>query len=279
MRYTDAVAAAPPGNELFSVADLGRLSRSVLALALAPGPAAPPLEDLALALGHDPALLGEVARAQPDRSERLFRLAGRPVTGEARAEAGRRLVRGLFWWLVYELEPDRWLRLEASEPVHPELLRELGGEGARVLEVGAGGGRLTVALAGRAATLVAVEPVAPLRAHLRRRTAGRAMVVAGAGQRLPIRSGWADLTVSCAAFGPDPPLGGEPVLTEMNRCTRPGGVIALVGPEQPAWFRARGFESRDFDVSRLPARLPAGDLGAFFGPDLTPPHELLTRHR
>ena len=64
-------------------------------------------------------------------------------------------------------------------------------------------------------------------------------LIGGVGHRLPIVSDWADLVVSCATFGPHPPLGGEPVLAELERCLRPGGTLAMVGPEDPAWWRRR----------------------------------------
>jgi hypothetical protein len=43
--------------------------------------------------------------------------------------------------------------------------------------------------------------------------------------------GFADVLLSCTTFGPDPPLGGERVAAELERCVRPGGRVVLVGPE------------------------------------------------
>jgi SAM-dependent methyltransferase len=273
LRYSDAVAAAPPGSDRFRAADLAGLGRTALNLLLEPGPAAPPLEDVAAALAGQPAALHAVATALPPaRGERLLRLGQRPVPPGASLEAARRVVRGAFWYLVYDLAPELWDRLAAAEPVAGDLLRDLPADGARVLEVAAGSGRLTATLAGRAATLVAVEPSRPLRSLLRDRHPGVA-VVAGVGHRLPIRDGWADLVVSCSTFGPDPPLGGEPVRAELERCAAPGGAVALVSPEAPSWWEARGYELRTY-----PAPAPGSDpeLVAFFGP-LDPPHRLALR--
>ncbi|MGH7776121.1 MAG: class I SAM-dependent methyltransferase [Candidatus Dormibacterales bacterium] len=278
MRYTDAVAAAPAGSARFDAADIGRLSRGTLALALMPGPASPPLEDLARGLGQDPGLLRRAALATPARAERLMRLAARPWAEEDRAAARERLVRGLFWWLVYELEPDLWLRLADQEPVHPGVLDALPWRGALVVEVAAGGGRLTAPILERGPrALLAVEPCPALRTRLQARLGGRAWVVAGTGHQLPLKSGAADLVVSCATFGPHFPLGGDPVLAEMERCVRPGGSLALVGPEEPAWFAARGFQATCFDTSTLPSRARDPLLADFFGPRLTPPHDLLVK--
>lgn len=274
MRYRDAVAAAPPGSGRFAAADLARLGRTTLNLLLQPGPSAPPLEDVAAALGDQPGPLRGVASSlPPERGERLLRLAQRPVTANARADAARRVVRGAFWYLVYELAPELWDRLAEKEPVAPELLADLPADGARVVEVGAGTGRLTGPLVGRAAALVAIEPCAPLRRLLRRRHPG-VHVVAGVGHRLPLAGGWADLVVSCATFGPHPPLGGEGVLTELERCAGPAGAIALVGPEDPGWWQAHGFERT---VYRAPRVSLEPDLAAFFG-QAQPPHELLFKH-
>lgn len=273
MHYSQAVAAAPPGSGRFRAADLARLGRTTLNLLLAPGPSAPPLEEVAAALGDQPGPLFTVASAlPPGRGERLLRLAQRPVPPEARDAAGGRLVRGVFWHLVYELAPDLWDRLAAAEPVAPDLVADLDADGSRVLEVAAGTGRLTGALAGRARRLVAVEPCPPLRRRLHERHPG-VCVVAGVGHRLPIATGWADLVVSCAAFGPHPPQGGEAVRGELERCARPGGTVTLVAPEEPGWWRARGYEVRTYPAPE--ARLEP-DLEAFFGPP-HPPRQVASR--
>jgi len=271
VRYLEAVGKAPRGSDRFQPEDLARLSRTTLNLLLTPGPSAPPLEDVAAALGARPDRLFSIASAMPPaRGERLLRLSQRPSTPDERRAAGRRLVRGAFWYLAYELAPDLWDRLARAEPIAPALLTDLPADGARVLEVGAGAGRLTLALAPRAARLVAVEPCAPLRELLRRRLPNVALA-AGVGECLPVTSGWADLVVSCATFGPDPPLGGEAVRVELERCARPGGTVALVSPEAPAWWQDRGYALRAYPQ---PAARLDPDVEEFFGPP-QPPHRLL----
>jgi SAM-dependent methyltransferase len=125
-------------------------------------------------------------------------------------------------------------------------------------------------VARRASCVVAVEPCAPLRDLLRRRLPDVA-VVAGLGRQLPIESGWADLVVSCATFGPHPPLGGDEVVAELERCCHPGGTVALVSPEEPAWWQERGYALRVYPEPEV--RFDA-DLEAFFGPP-HPPCRLL----
>jgi SAM-dependent methyltransferase len=233
--YSELVAAAPPGAGEFTTADLGRLPARVV--------------DSRLALA-------------PEEERRLFR------AGDAGA-AGR-LLRALFWDLVYHLRPERWDELSRAEPIHPALLLALPADGVRVLEIGAGSGRLTADLAARARMLIAVEPVAALREILVSRLPAIAVLDAEA-EDVPVPNRWADLTVSCAALGPE-----DHPFTELERCTRAGGTLALISPREPGWFAGHGWRRLTFDVAEV--EIPAHDAGleAFFGP-LDPPHELLLR--
>ena len=270
MLYSEAVATAPPGSASFEAADVRRLPASTLASLFREGPATPPLEDVALALGAEPAILAVLTA---ERAARLRRLAAVESSEDERAAARRRLVRGLFWFLVYELASERWDALSRVEPVHPDLLARLPCDGVRVLEVAAGSGRLSLDLAARAGALLAVEPCRPLRRLLTERMRGSGWVAAGVAEQLPVRTGWADLVTACASLGPHPPLGGEAVLAEIERCCRPGGEVALVEPESPDWFEARGYERVDFGPIQ-PGCDP--DVEAFFGRP-SPPHQLLRK--
>jgi len=270
VRYSEAVLAAPPGSAQFRAADLARLSPSTLHRVLAPIPAAPPLEDIAAAVaGRE--LFTVAGALRPARGERLLRLSQRPVPESERAAAAERVVRALFWTLVYELEPERWIALADAEPISPQLLGDLPAKGARVVEVGAGAGRLTAHLVRVAAMVVAAEPCPSLRGRLRTRTG--ALVVAAVTQRLPLASGWADLATAGAAMGAQAPLGGAEALAEMERVVRAGGTVALISPQDPDWFQERGYERRDYPEPTVPDR---PDLTNYFGP-ITPPHILLTK--
>ena len=189
---------------------------------------------------------------------------------EGDAAATDRVLRAGFWTLVYNLLPDRWDELSRVEPIHPGVLEALPADGARVLEVGAGSGRLTINLAGRARSLIAAEPVEALRAILQVRVPGIAVLDAMA-QDLPVADRWADLTVACASLGPDPAC-----VREMVRCTRPGGTVALVSPEHPEWFESHGWLRLSFDPAEVVMPPHDAALEAFFGP-LDPPHELLLK--
>ena len=182
-----------------------------------------------------------------------------------KGESDEHVVRALFWTLVYHLEPERWDRLAQAEPIAPALIDMLPRNVALAVDVGAGSGRLTQHLEARARDVVAVEPAAGLRAIIRRRLP-RVRVVAGWAEAVPLADHVAQLTAACGAFGPD-----EAVLSELRRITAPGGIVALISPEQPEWFEARGWRRLSTDPPGLPPR--AEWLDGFFGPP-DPPHEL-----
>lgn len=267
MRYSEAARRAPPGAARFQPEDLLRLDRWTLCLLLSPGAAAVPPSDLRAALPErDFETL--VGRLRPELQARLRSARPAPDAEAAR----RRVVNGAFWLLVYSLEPALWDALSRAEQVPPALIEALPAAG-RVVEVAAGSGRLTELLARRGGRLLAIEPSRPLVALLRRRVP-QAAIACGVGQALPVRTGWADLAIACASFGPDAPIGGEEVVGELERCTRRGGTVALVAPESPAWFEARGYRRRSFGCD--PQATPP-ELADFFGPWLQPPAELLTK--
>jgi SAM-dependent methyltransferase len=177
-----------------------------------------------------------------------------------------RVLRALFWTLVYHLEPEKWDELARFEPIHPSLIDALPSGVDICLDLGAGSGRLTEHLVGRARTVIAVEPSAGLRSLLLRRLPA-VNAVAGWAEALPFDDGCSQLTAACGAFGPDPP-----VLAEMRRVTAPGGHIALISPERPDWFEAQGWRRMTTPPLRV-ANHPRW-IDDFFGPP-DPPHELV----
>src|ERR1700726_4256238 len=73
--------------------------------------------------------------------------------------------RSLSFELLYRLEPELYERLVAAERIHPAVLEWLP-RVQRVVEIGAGTGRLTTHLLTRCAHVVAVEPARPMRERL-----------------------------------------------------------------------------------------------------------------
>ena len=267
------------------MADIFRLSRHTLVMVLGPRSRFVPLGELALACSGKDQLEAACDVVGAGRARQLRLMAAAAKRGDQRA-AQRRLVRALFWFMVYELVPERWDDLASIEPVHPRAIEFLKPDGIRILELGAGSGRLTLAIAGRASQILAIEPSPPLRRMLRRRLElvnRSAAVVAATTQALPVPDGWADLAVACSSCGPDAPLGGPRALREMRRCVRDGGMLVLIGPRRPSWFVAHGFKRQDF--GRLEMNHRSGptrvELERFFG-RLRPPHEIVfrkVRHR
>jgi len=233
MEYVRAVEAAPPGWRHFSISDLDRLPTWVR--------------------NH------ELARV-PDAERDL--LAG----GER--EVRERVLRAFFWTLVYHLEPEMWDELARAEPIHRDLLAALPTATDRVLEIGAGSGRLTGHLVERCTSLIAIEPSAGLGRLLRLRLADVCVVAAWA-EALPCQDGWSQLTVACGSLGPDPT-----VLRELERVTGSGGEIILISPEQPEWFEGDGWQRLSLDP--LPAPPHDDWIDSFFGPP-DPPHELVSK--
>ena len=157
----------------------------------------------------------------------------------------------LAWELLYRLEPGLYDRLVTAEHLHPGILRWLPAAADRIVEVGAGTGRLTLELAGRGREVVAIEPVAPFRQILQRKLAraGRAdrvRVVPGFFDDLPVASGRADLVVACSVLTPAAGHGGEAGLAEMERACRPGGCVAIIWPNHIGWLAAHGYEYLSF---------------------------------
>ncbi len=230
MDYGAAVATAPPGWRHFRIEDLERLS-------------APVREHTMTSI--------------PPSEIHLARVGD--------CDAADRVVKALFWTLVYHLEPDRWDQLAQIEPIHPGIIASLP-HSQTSLDVGAGSGRLTQHLANRSERVIAIEPSIGLANLLRMKLRGVETVVAWA-EALPVRDGWSQMTAACGALGPDPSI-----LRELYRVTARGGTIALVNPEQPEWFESNGWQRHVHDP--ISALQHDRGIDEFFGPP-DPPRELV----
>jgi SAM-dependent methyltransferase len=158
----------------------------------------------------------------------------------------------LAWELLYRLEPELYDRLSSAERLHAGVLAWLPHDLERIVEVGAGTGRLTLDLIERAREVVAVEPAAPLRDLLKRKLLRadprrRVQVTHGFFDNLPVDDGCADLVVACSALTPAAGHGGDAGLAEMERVCRPGGCVAIVWPNNIDWLVAHGYSYASFD--------------------------------
>jgi SAM-dependent methyltransferase len=157
----------------------------------------------------------------------------------------------LAWELLYRLEPELYDQLATAERLHPGILGWLPSSADRIVEVGAGTGRLTLDLLEHGPELVAIEPVAPFRQILKRKLAAadhgyRARVAQGFFDDLPVASGFADLVVACSVLTPASGHGGEIGLAEMERACRPGGCVAIVWPNNIDWLAAHDYQYTSF---------------------------------
>ncbi|MBJ7593705.1 MAG: class I SAM-dependent methyltransferase [Candidatus Dormibacteraeota bacterium] len=178
------------------------------------------------------------------------------------------------WELLYRIEPDLYARLVEGERLHQGILEWLPDRCGRVLEIGAGAGRLTLDLAGRSESVVATEPAAGLRRILEERLpdagATCVTVVRGFFDSLPAPQAGYDLVISCSAFTVTALDDPDHCLRTMESRCAPGGLVVVVWPSDVAWLVARGFEHVVFDGPMLveyPSVAEAVELARIFYPD------------
>lgn len=134
---------------------------------------------------------------------------------------------------------------ERARPDYPaaavqKLSEVLGIEpGSRVLDLGAGTGKLTRMLTPLGADIVAAEPLASMREHFSR-VLPSVPLVAAVAEALPFAAGAFRGVVCAQAFHW---FDGERALSEIERILEPGGRVALlwnVKDESVPWVRALG---------------------------------------
>jgi SAM-dependent methyltransferase len=156
---------------------------------------------------------------------------------------------------------------ERARPTYPEeaVAWSVGGradgapDSARVVELGAGTGKLTRSLVGAGHRVVATDPLEPMLRHLAS-AVPQALPVLGNAEQIPVRGRWADVVVTAQAyhwFDRDRALG------EIARVLRPGGYVALMWNER---------DERIPWVRRLGLLMNAGHEK----PGLDPTHDLLS---
>ena len=123
--------------------------------------------------------------------------------------------------------------------------------GVTLLELGAGTGKLTRSLTGSGARVIALEPVAEMRAQLAAGVPGAELLDAVA-EAIPLADGSVDAVVAAQAYHWFDP---EAATAEVARVLRPGGAVALVWnrrDERVAWMRelSRILDTRSGDAPR-----------------------------
>jgi SAM-dependent methyltransferase len=165
---------------------------------------------------------------------------------------------GLAWELLYRLEPELYDRLITAERLHPDIVRWLPNHVGRIVEVGAGSGRLTLELLSRCNELTAIEPAAPLRKILTRKLervvmrgtgghqAAQVRVIGGSLEALPVADRSAELVVACSVLTPEPSHGGDRGLAEMERVCARQGMVVIIWPNHLEWLSAHRYRYLSF---------------------------------
>jgi SAM-dependent methyltransferase len=113
------------------------------------------------------------------------------------------------------------------QPVIDWLRKRLGlGPECTVVDLAAGTGKLTRPLAGTGAEVIAVEPVAEMRAAI----GGDVEVVEGTAERIPLPDARANAVTVGQAFHW---FDGDAALAEIHRVLAPGGALALIWNRRP----------------------------------------------
>jgi SAM-dependent methyltransferase len=119
---------------------------------------------------------------------------------------------------------------ERARPDYPRAAIEFLAErldlraGRRLLDLAAGTGKLTRQLVDTGVEIVAVEPIAPMRAHLSALLPGLD-VRPGVAERIPLGDGSVDAVTVAQAFHW---FRADAALPEIHRVLRPDGALALV---------------------------------------------------
>lgn len=189
-----------------------------------------PEDELAIALKASPAVEWYLRHKCPELNDWLDRIMAptQLVTDPATIrQAEVDVLASITDLVVYAIDP-------AIYDVQPflswdsnELLCLTDFSGKTVIDVGAGTGRLTLSVAGMAATVFAVEPVANLRSYLKQKSLRQGFrnvyPVDGLIADIPFPDHFFDMTMSGHVFGDSP----EPEYKELWRVTKSDGMIIL----------------------------------------------------
>lgn len=153
---------------------------------------------------------------------------------------------------------------DRSRPTYPvDAVRwALPDEAKRVLDLGAGTGKLTSVLLDLGLDVVAVEPSEQMRSRI----PARAEVLEGSAEAIPLPDGSVDAVLVGQAFHWFDP---EPALAEMARVLRPGGTLGLLWNERDEstdWVRAV-WELWAGDPERVAASAPFAAAGGLTSPE------------
>lgn len=188
-----------------------------------------PEQALATALQANPAVAWFLRRKCPEVSAWLDEICAGEHGADPREvyAAEQQVLATINDLLVYVIDPS----LYDSQPFlgwdSAELASLVDFSDKVVLDVGAGTGRLTFVAAPSARVVYAVEPVGNLRRYLKEKSRqlgyGNVYPQEGLIADIPFPDGFADVVMAGHVFGDAP----REELDELERVTRPGGVVIL----------------------------------------------------
>jgi hypothetical protein len=185
-----------------------------------------PARELAGVLHSDPRLRRFLVSRCPEVEHRVDELLAGfgPVGPREIASCARAVVWEVADLIAYERAPDLYDQRSAIafDAAAVDELAPLAG--TTVVDAGAGTGRVALGLAPHVSHVLAVEPVASLRHHLRARIArdqiSNVLVLDGRLDDLPVEDGRVDVLVTCHALGWNLPA----EVAEIARVLRPSGT-------------------------------------------------------
>ncbi|PZC52007.1 MULTISPECIES: methyltransferase domain-containing protein [unclassified Mesotoga] len=188
-------------------------------------------QSLAIVLKINPEILWYFKTVLPDGAEIFERMVNETSENLSREEirkAELEVLKNSNDWVVYIVDPSVYDSLEFTEWDDKLLTDLVEFSGKRVVDLGAGTGRLSfVAVNEEASVVYAVEPMRTLREYLKKRAKVKGLsnffVVDGLIEEIPFEKDFADVVISGHVFGDFI----EDEFCEMHRVTRNGGDIVL----------------------------------------------------
>jgi hypothetical protein len=215
-------------------------------------------DDAFVGLLNSPDVVGYLWEVLPDRAEWLRAGIERvgPQPPERIREAETKVLEASFPWnLGMTKSPEIWDALPWSYWDPSAIYDRVDLQDKVVLDIGAGTGQVTLRCAPYARLVYALEPVARLRRYIERKmgAAGFTNVrtLDGVLEAVPLPDASVDAAIlSNGSFGWNP----EKELRELERVTKPGGSILMLGPCNfgdeaiLSSIHSAGYEEFEFEV-------------------------------